>query len=180
MEKRSVKRGEIYLYDFGCNCGSVQDGIRPVMVIQANEFNCVSPTTVVAAITSVLKKTYLPTHIYLGQKFGLDKSSILLLEQLQTVNQNELTRYIGKVKSKNILRSVDKALSRSIGAKVKEKTSVKCLCPQCLKHYLNDPEYLIKRKDPFESKRGICCNCGREGWSYIIYPRTQRKENKNG
>ncbi len=67
--------------------GSVQSGERPVMVIQADNFNANAPTIIVAAVTAVMKKKYLPSHIILGEDFGLKKPSMVLLEQIQTVNK---------------------------------------------------------------------------------------------
>jgi len=85
--KEKVKRGEIYLCDFGSNAGSIQNGVRPVLVVQCDEGNQASTTTIVAALTSVIKKRYLPSHIILGDKFGLKEPSMVMLEQLKTVNQ---------------------------------------------------------------------------------------------
>ena len=82
---RKVKRGEIYYYDFGNNEGSIQNGVRPVLVVQCEEGNQASTTTVVAAITSVIKKRYLPSHIILGDRFGLNKPSMVMLEQLKII-----------------------------------------------------------------------------------------------
>lgn len=106
-ENQMVKRGEIYLHDFGSNEGSIQNGVRPVLVVQCDEGNQASTTTVVAALTSVIKKRYLPSHIILGDKFGLKEPSMVMLEQLKTVNQAELTEYIGFVDSEYLLRKVN-------------------------------------------------------------------------
>jgi mRNA interferase MazF len=95
--RNTVKRGEIYLFDFGDNEGSIQNGVRPVLVVQSDEGNAASCTTVIAAMTSVVKKRYLPTHIILGDRFGLKEPSMVMLEQLKTVNQDELGKYIGTV-----------------------------------------------------------------------------------
>ena len=95
--RNKVKRGEIYLFDFGDNEGSIQNGVRPVLVVQSDEGNAASCTTVIAAMTSVVKKRYLPTHIILGDRFGLKEPSMVMLEQLKTVNQDELGKYIGTV-----------------------------------------------------------------------------------
>ena len=78
----NISRGDIFLYDFGQNPGSIQCGKRPVMVIQDHRTNEHSPVTVVAAITSIIKKSYLPCHVYLGSRFGLRSESQLLLEQI--------------------------------------------------------------------------------------------------
>ena len=75
-----VKRGEIYLYDFGTNEGSIQNGLRPALVVQCDEGNKASCTTVIAATTTVIKKRYLPSHIILGDRFGLKEPSMVMLE----------------------------------------------------------------------------------------------------
>lgn len=113
-ENQMVKRGEIYLHDFGSNEGSIQNGVRPVLVVQCDEGNQASTTTVVAALTSVIKKRYLPSHIILGDKFGLKEPSMVMLEQLKTVNQAELTEYIGFVDSEYLLRKVNIGLKRHL------------------------------------------------------------------
>ncbi|MFQ8799677.1 MAG: type II toxin-antitoxin system PemK/MazF family toxin [Dysosmobacter sp.] len=92
-----VQRGEIYLYDFGNNGGSIQNGVRPALVVQCDEGNAASSTTIIAAMTSIIKKQYLPSHIILGDRFGLKEPSMVMLEQLKTVNQSDLIEYIGKI-----------------------------------------------------------------------------------
>ena len=79
QEKQTIKRGEIYYYDFGITEGSIQSGRRPVLVLQADNFNAKAPTIIVAAITTVIKKRYLPSHVILGENFGLQKPSMVLL-----------------------------------------------------------------------------------------------------
>lgn len=113
--KEKVKRGEIYLHDFGNNEGSIQNGVRPVLVVQCDEGNQASTTTVVAALTSVIKKRYLPSHIILGEKFGLKEPSMVMLEQLKTVNQSELVEYIGFVDNEYLLRKVNHGLKKALG-----------------------------------------------------------------
>ena len=113
--KEKVKRGEIYLHDFGNNAGSIQNGVRPVLVVQCDEGNQASMTTVVAALTSVIKKRYLPSHIILGDKFGLKEPSMVMLEQLKTVNQSELVEYIGFVDNEYLLRKVNHGLKKALG-----------------------------------------------------------------
>ena len=85
-----VQRGDIFYYDFGVKEGSIQSGIRPVLILQCDEGNNASPTTIVAAITTAVKKRYLPTHVVLGAEFGLRENSMVLLEQISTINQCDL------------------------------------------------------------------------------------------
>lgn len=114
-DNRKVKRGEIYLYDFGNNEGSIQNGIRPVLIVQCDEGNQASTTTVVAALTTAIKKRFLPSHIILGRNFGLDEPSMVMLEQLKTVNQYDLTEYIGLIDNEQLLRKINNGLKSAFG-----------------------------------------------------------------
>lgn len=114
--RKSVKRGEIYYYDFGTNEGSVQNGCRPVLVVQCDEGNQASETTIIAAITTS-KKRYLPTHISLDESCGLREPSIVLMEQLRTVNAGELLNYVGTVTDEQTIRMVNRGLRKALGTK---------------------------------------------------------------
>ena len=83
-----------------------------MLVIQADNFNANAPTVIVVSITSVIKKRYLPSHIILGEDFGLTKPSMVLLEQIQTVNKNDLTEYIGFVDDERLWRQINAALKK--------------------------------------------------------------------
>ena len=111
MKEKTICRGDLFYYDFGTRTGSVQSGTRPVLVIQADDYNRNAPTIIVAAVTGVIKKRYLPSHILLGQEFGLKKPSMVLLEQLQTVNKDELRDYIGTIEDEQLLRRINITLS---------------------------------------------------------------------
>lgn len=180
--KEKVKRGEIYLHDFGNNAGSIQNGVRPVLVVQCDEGNQASTTTVVAALTSVIKKRYLPSHIILGDKFGLKEPSMVMLEQLKTVNQSELVEYIGFVDNEYLLRKVNHGLKKALGLWVdkpqKHKGDIRCLCPACLQAYKKTQNYIVRRLDPLASKREKCDKCDNMGWDYIIYERRTSSEDK--
>ena len=110
-----VKRGQIYLANLSPVVGSEQGGLRPVLVVQNNKGNRYSPTVIVAAITSQTGKHKLPTHIPLeDSKFGLRKDSIILLEQVRTIDRSRLKEYIGRVDNL-LLGQVDRALAVSFG-----------------------------------------------------------------
>lgn len=180
--KEKVKRGEIWLHDFGSNAGSIQNGVRPVLVVQCDEGNQASTTTVVAALTSVIKKRYLPSHIILGDKFGLKEPSMVMLEQLKTVNQSDLTEYIGFVDSEYLIRKVNHGLKKALGLWVdkpsKHKGDIRCLCPACLQAYKKAHNYIVRRLDPLASKREKCDKCDNMGWDYIIYERRTSADDK--
>ena len=101
-----VKRGEIYLHNFGDNTGSIQNGVRPVLLVQCDKGNQTSTTTIVAALTS-------PSHIILGDKFGLKEPSMVMFEQLKTVNQSELVEYIGFVDSEYLFYKINCGLKKT-------------------------------------------------------------------
>lgn len=100
--------------DFGNQPGSTVHGIRPAMVVQNNVGNRHSPTVIVAAITTEIKKTRQPTHVQLGSQFGLPQESMLMLEQLTTIDKVMLRQYIGAV-DEAFMKTVDRALSVSVG-----------------------------------------------------------------
>ena len=91
-----LKRGDVYYADLSPVVGSEQGGIRPVLIVQNDVGNKYSPTVIVAAITSQINKAKLPTHIELtGEEYGLNKDSVVLLEQIRTVDKRRLKERIG-------------------------------------------------------------------------------------
>lgn len=177
QNKEKVKRGEIYLFDFGKNQGSIQSGVRPVLVVQCDEANQASTTTIVAAFTSVIKKRYLPSHIILGDKFGLKEPSMVMLEQLKTVNQSDLKEYIGFVDSEYMIRKIGFGLKKALGLWVdkppKHKGDIRSLCGRCLENYKANPNYIVRRLDPFAKIKQKCDRCEEYGYDYIILDRSQ-------
>jgi len=115
-EKVQMKRGEIYLLDLKQNLGAIQSGIRPVVVIQNDLGNQFSPTTIICCITSIRKKKFLPTHLMVSQNSGgLRLPSIILCEQILTINKTDLTTYIGTITDNYILNRLNKCLQNSLG-----------------------------------------------------------------
>ena len=171
--KNKVERGDIYWYNFGQNEGSVQNGIRPALVIQATNFNANSPTTIIAAITTAQKGMYLPSHIFLGERYGLDRPSTVMLEQLRTVNQDDLGPYIGTVEDHTTLNAISKALKKTYGLWFYQapKDDVRCLCRRCLDEYRDSNEYIISRRDPFQKEKEPCDRCRHPGYDYVLKPR---------
>lgn len=173
----AIKRGDIFYYNFGTRDGSIQSGLRPVLVIQATDFNQNAPTILVAAITSVNKKQYLPSHIILGENFGLVKPSMVLLEQLQTVNKTDLVEYVGNMNDEIIWREINYALKLTFGlAKRKVRTAdIRCLCPKCLADYFNNPAYIVRRVDPLKGVKDRCDKCNGMGYDYMILDRKRNR-----
>ncbi len=111
----NVKRGEVFYADLSPVVGSEQGGIRPVLIVQNDIGNKYSPTVIAAAITSKRDKTKLPTHIALGaQSCGLQKDSIVLLEQVRTIDKKRLREKMGTVDPTS-MRRIDEALQISFG-----------------------------------------------------------------
>lgn len=105
-----VKRGDIFYADLSPVIGSEQGGIRPVLIIQNDVGNKHSPTVICAAITSKINKAKLPTHIEIDAgKYSLVKDSVVLLEQIRTIDKKRLREKIGHL-DKSLMDKVDKAL----------------------------------------------------------------------
>ena len=112
--RKAIRRGDLFYADLNPVIGSEQGGIRPVLVIQNDVGNHFSPTVVAAAITSRKAKNSLRTHILLENVPGLAPTSLLLLEQLRTIDRQRLRGYIGRI-SKEKMLEIDAALAISIG-----------------------------------------------------------------
>ena len=112
-----VKRGELYYADLSPVIGSEQGGMRPVLIVQNDTGNKHSPTVIAAAITSQTGKARLPTHIELeARDCGLTKKSIVLLEQIRTIDKTRLKERMGKLDDE-MMDMVDRALAVSFGLK---------------------------------------------------------------
>ena len=110
-----IKRGELYYADLSPVVGSEQGGIRPVLVVQNDVGNKYSPTVIAAAVTSRINKAKLPTHIELNAvEYGLSKDSVVLLEQIRTLDKRRLKERICELSPKTMIM-VDDALLISLG-----------------------------------------------------------------
>lgn len=111
----NIKRGDIYYADLSPVIGSEQGGVRPVLIVQNDVGNRYSPTVIAAAITSQHEKSKMPTHINLNAECcGLSKDSIVLLEQVRTIDKQRLKEKMGTI-DQGAMNRVDKALSVSFG-----------------------------------------------------------------
>ncbi len=110
----AVKRGEMYFADLNEAIGSEQSGVRPVLVIQNDVGNHHSPTVVVAAISGQPKKTGQPTHYLLPPGNGLDMASMVLLEQIRTIDKTRLKEYIGRIDEAD-RKGIDRCIAVSVG-----------------------------------------------------------------
>ena len=113
-----VKRGDIFYADLSPVVGSEQGGVRPVLVVQNDVGNKYSPTVIVAAITSQINKAKMPTHIELsGDEYGLSKDSVVLMEQIRTIDKKRLKEKIGHMDEEHS-REIDEALKISFGLEI--------------------------------------------------------------
>ena len=111
----AIRRGDIYYADLSPVVGSEQGGVRPVLVIQYDIGNKYSPTVIVAAITSQINKAKLPTHIEIpGEKYGLSKNSVVLLEQIRTIDKRRLKEKTGHA-DPGLCDKISDALKISLG-----------------------------------------------------------------
>jgi mRNA interferase MazF len=115
MTTTVVKRGDIFYADLSPVVGSEQGGIRPVIIIQNDIGNKYSPTVIISAITSQINKAKLPTHVEISsEEYGLNKDSVVLLEQIRTLDKRRLKEKIGHMSDRD-MEKVDQALLISVG-----------------------------------------------------------------
>lgn len=180
----NVKWGDIFYCDLGKMNGSVQCGHRPVLVIQTNSLNKSSPTMVVAVITSVRKKQSMTTHILLDKDCGLSEPSMVALEQLRTIDKIEdLGRYVGTVTDENKRHEIKQGLKYLVGIPQKPKRErvgkILTLCSHCQKEFMNNPDNMIRRLDPWQSEKSLCDKCQTYyGYDYLITKKHKYTSNK--
>ena len=112
----SIKRGDMFYADLSPVVGSEQGGVRPVLIIQNDLGNKYSPTVIAAAITSQTNKTKLPTHIEInGDSKGLKNNSVILAEQIRTIDKSRLKEKIGHIDDELVMNKINNALGVSFG-----------------------------------------------------------------
>lgn len=115
VDFNNIRRGDIYYADLSPVVGSEQGGMRPVLIIQNDVGNKHSPTVIAAAITSQINKARLPTHIELSaNSYGLTKDSVVLLEQIRTIDKRRLKEKMGRIDS-SLMNRIDNAIAVSFG-----------------------------------------------------------------
>ncbi|MDO4604510.1 MAG: type II toxin-antitoxin system PemK/MazF family toxin [Helcococcus sp.] len=108
-----IKRGDVFYADLSPVVGSEQGGVRPVVIIQNDTGNKYSPTVIAAAITSQTNKSNLPTHIIITGDINLPKNSVVLLEQIRTIDKRRLRDKVGELDNK-VIKKIDNALYISL------------------------------------------------------------------
>lgn len=181
------KFGDIFMYSSRLNDSSIKSGFRPVVVIRPEDPNENSDSIVVAPITSKYKQSCQINHVVLGKRFGLKKSSVILLEQMKWANPDHLERYVGHITEAHILRRINQGLKRAIEIQNnpeatavpplkirknrKKKTSfysnrdVMCLCPVCRDSYRHRGFKVVNVR----GTKGMCDLCNyRQGFDYAV------------
>ena len=161
----AIERGDIFFAEFDKSTGSELLGTHPVVIVQNNKGNFYSPTVIGAAVSSQVKKDYLPTHIIL--KSGPCAGSMVMTEQLYTLDKRRLQKYIGTL-DQNSMESIDKALLRSLGLWGKEPTLL-CLCKKCLQNFRSVPGHSAWPANPYQVITEPCTYCeSRQGYDYWV------------
>ena len=166
-------RGDMYYADLGRGIGSEQEGYRPVVIIQNNVGNRHSPTVIVAAISSrTATKSKLPTHYYIGTECGLEQPSIVLLEQLRTIDKRRLNNFVGRLSAGQITE-MNHALAISIDLIDSiPKKLILCLCNTCADNFCGMGVFDLRKVESPQEKHGACANCNRrDGFNYEVIPK---------
>ena len=163
MNKPNVKRGDIYYADFDPVIGSEQGGLRPVLIVQNDIGNTYSPTTIVIPLTSNPKKD-LPTHLTITKSYKLSGNSLLLAEQIRTIDCSRLSEYIGHIRNDDsIWWKINRALEISLDIKKrppqKGEIFVTSLCPKCQNHFTQRGCLLMQKGfQKISTNCGVCNN----------------------
>lgn len=172
--ERTILRGDLYYADLNPVVGSEQGGIRPTLVIQNDTGNRHSPTVIVAAVTSK-KKAVLPTHIPLAAMEGLRTDSIVLLEQIRTIDKQRLKGYIGALDGA-VMEQINHALAVSVGLQRIDEPMILCLCSVCAEQFYNSPGHVIRRADRNQKYKELCTYCNvRTGYDFEVRERDAPK-----
>ena len=173
---RTYLRGDLYYADLGSGIGSEQKGNRPVVIIQNNVGNKHSPTVIIAAITSKANiKAKLPTHYYLDAGNGLAQPSLVLLEQIRTVDKRRLSDYIGRLNETHI-QGINHALAISIGLiePAPPKLTL-CLCGACADAFRGTGAFILQVAVPGQAEKEVCAYCKqRTGELYHVRPNVEK------
>lgn len=186
FDLRKVKWGDIFICDLERTNGSVEYGVRPVVVIQTNRLNYSCPTATVAVITSAIKMTEMKTHIVLGKNYGLKKESMIMLEQTTTIEKSDkLLSYVGRITDEDTILKIKEGLRYQFDLMRKPRPRrtgmILCLCPKCRGEFFDIPENIVRRVDPLQSVKEPCdkCQVG-YGYDYLIMKKTPRQAENGG
>jgi len=171
MNKKQIKRGDMFYANLNPVVGSEQGDFRPVLVVQNNAGNTHSPTIVVVPITRNLLKNPLPTHVVIPKSDGLEKDSLALVEQIRTIDRSRITGYIGHIGGK-VQVEIDTALCVCVG--IEKHRSIKgemmelSLCSRCESDF-RESGYVLMKKGWQEVKED-CDFCKvRQGLTFGVF-----------
>jgi len=181
-------RGELYYAELDNTVGSEQNGCRPVLIVSNDIGNKYSSTVIIAAVTSKSEvKANLPTHCCLSTGSGLELPSVVLLEQIRTIDKQRIGNYIGKL-SRNQMGNINHAISisfdlvkrkkkkQTVQAKIDSDDLVMCLCQTCRNNFFQTGTYKICRNDYKQKSKDVCDYCNtRTGWDYILKKKPTEK-----
>lgn len=166
------QRGQIYICNLGKNNGSVQGGIRPVLIVQDAGLGPKSTTVLVAPLTTALKKVGMSTHVVLPSTMKLTEKTMVLMEQIRLVDITCLRGYVDSVRDPNTSRRIDNALKATFGLDKLESNLPKdaiCLCSRCAGFYYESPYYQIRRIFTIEPVADCCSICGfRRAYGFML------------
>ncbi|MCQ2485335.1 MAG: type II toxin-antitoxin system PemK/MazF family toxin [Clostridia bacterium] len=178
-----AKYGEIYSYNIRQNVKTSNNEVDHVVVLQNNGMNKNSSTVLVAAVSFASKNPYLPSHIFLDNKFGMKAPSMILLEQISVINQADLKEQIGTITDRKVLNDIYFGMRRCFGMwnySLNKKDSTLCLCRNCLSKFIESRKCIVKREDVFQRIKGLCSFCNiRYGYDYFTVPRMSSVRNEN-
>ena len=170
--KQIYRRGDIYYADLGDGMGSEQRGHRPVVIVSNDMGNKHSPTVIAVPLTSHFRRhSMLPTHYPLSTECGLERPSVILTEQVDTMDKQRLGRFIGKVDPCQMW-GVNRALAVSVGLiEPRPDAMTVCLCNACANNFYGTGAYYLKRVRSHREK-GLCTYCNhRPGFNYQVISR---------
>lgn len=171
MNLKEIKRGQIYIADLNPVVGSEQGGVRPFLILQNDIGNLHSPTIIGAAVTSNTAKDRLPTHVFVAPRECLRSKSIVLLEQVRTIDKSRLKRYLCTL-DHSTMEAVNRALLTSIDLRApRYRPLTICVCPFCIRRFYDSNLY-FQRSLRFENEQYRCDICQKNpAQKYYVYGR---------
>lgn len=163
-----VVRGDVFLADLDPVCGRELGGTRPVLIVQNNTGNNRSATTIAAAISQMHRPSH-PTHVALYGVTGLKPDSVVLLEQIRTIDEKRLKTKLGSLDSKR-MHLVDIALMASLGIRLASREPMlMTLCPNCAQSFRDAGGYTLRQVDPRPDAMERCTVCSiRTGYDFEV------------
>jgi len=176
---KNILRGDVYFADLDPVNGHEQGGHRPVLVIQNDVGNQHSPTTIIVPMTTA-QKPLLPTHVYLAEADGIVGGSLIMCEQIRTLDKNRLGDRLGRLSDLTMM-DVDEAIrvSLHVGRGRTADDFEICLCHRCLQNFKDTNVYQVSRSWTATGIREQCDYCGvRQGWTYSLKRKNRKPMRK--